>query len=109
MTAQFSNFAEFWPYYLGEHAKPTTRGLHFAGTGAGLSLCAVAIFLGQYWLLLPALIAGYGPAWVGHFFIEKNRPATFRHPLWSLIADFRMFFLFVTGRLGTELRRHGIG
>lgn len=109
MSRNFGSFTEFWPYYLGEHAKRTTRALHFAGTGAGLSLVAVAIALGQYWLLLLALIAGYGPSWVGHFFIEKNCPATFRHPLWSLMADFRMFFLFITGRLGAELRRHGIG
>ncbi len=109
MNETFSNFAEFWPYYLGEHAKPTTRALHFAGTGAGLLLFIFGLVSGNYWLLLAALICGYGPAWVGHFFVEKNRPATFRHPFWSLIADFRMFFFFITGRLGAELRRHGVG
>jgi len=109
MSAGFKSFAEFWPYYLNEHAKPTTRALHFAGTGAGLLLFLFGLISGNYWLLLVALVCGYGPAWVGHFFIEKNRPATFRHPLWSLIADFRMFLFFITGRLGNELRRHGIG
>lgn len=109
MNETFSNFAEFWPYYLGEHAKSTTRALHFAGTGAGLLLFIFGLVSGNYWLLLTALICGYGPAWIGHFFVEKNRPATFRHPLWSLMADFRMFFFFITGRLGAELRRHGIG
>ena len=109
MSEGFKSFAEFWPYYLSEHAKPTTRALHFAGTGAGLLLFLLGLISGNYWLLPVALICGYGPAWIGHFFIEKNRPATFRHPLWSLIADFRMFFFFITGRLGNELRRHGIG
>jgi hypothetical protein len=109
VSDQFRNFAEFWPYYLGEHARPVTRALHFAGTGAGLLLFFSGLISGNYALLLVALICGYGPAWIGHFFIEKNRPATFRHPLWSLIADFRMFFFFITGRLGAELRRHGIG
>ena len=108
MSEGFKNFAEFWPYYLAEHAKPATRGLHFGGTGAGLLLTAAALISGNYWLLLVALICGYGPAWVGHFFVEKNRPATFRHPLWSLAADFRMFLFFITGRLGKELGRHGI-
>ena len=108
MSTGFKNFGEFWPYYLGEHAKPTTRALQFAGTGAGLLLTATALISGQYWLLLVALVCGYGPAWVGHFFVEKNRPATFRHPLWSLAADFRMFFFFITGRLSAELDRHGI-
>jgi hypothetical protein len=109
MSEGFKSFAEFWPYYLSEHAKPTTRALHFAGTGAGLLLFLLGLISGNYWLLPVALICGYGPAWIGHFFVEKNRPATFRHPLWSLIADFRMFFFFITGRLGNELRRHGIG
>lgn len=108
MNKGFQNFAEFWPYYLGEHAKPTTRALHFMGTGAGLLLTTAAFFSGQYSLLLVALLCGYGPAWIGHFFVEKNRPATFRHPLWSLVADFRMFFFFITGRLSAELDRHGI-
>jgi hypothetical protein len=109
MNEGFKSFAEFWPYYLSEHAKPVTRALHFAGTGVGLFLAFVSLISGNYWLLLVALICGYGPAWIGHYFVEKNRPATFRHPLWSLIADFRMFFFFITGRLGAELRRHGIG
>jgi hypothetical protein len=109
MSEGFKSFAEFWPYYLKEHAKPLTRALHFAGTGAGLLLFLLGLISGNSWLLLVAFVCGYGPAWVGHFFIEKNRPATFRHPLWSLIADFRMFFFFITGRLGNELRRHGIG
>ena len=109
MSKGFRNFAEFWPYYLSEHAKPATRALHFAGTGAGLVLLLIALMSGHYWLLLVALVCGYGPAWIGHYFVEKNRPATFRHPLWSLIADFRMFFFFVTGRLGAELRRHRLG
>lgn len=109
MSEGFKSFAEFWPYYLQEHAKPATRALHFAGTGAGLLLAFVALISGNYWLLLAALICGYGPAWIGHFFVEKNRPATFRHPFWSLIADFRMFFFFITGRLGDELRRCGLG
>ena len=108
MSEGFKSFAEFWPYYLREHAKPATRALHFAGTGAGLLLTFVALISGNYCLLLVALICGYGPAWIGHYFVEKNRPATFRHPLWSLIADFRMFFFFITGRLGPELHRLGI-
>ena len=105
MSEGFKSFEDFWPYYLSEHAKPVTRALHFAGTGAGLVLLLVSLISGNYWLLLVALTCGYGPAWVGHFFVEKNRPATFRHPLWSLVADFRMFFFFITGRLGNELRR----
>jgi hypothetical protein len=109
MSEGMKNFAEFWPHYLSEHAKPSTRALHFAGTGSGLLLFSFGIISGIYWLLLVALICGYGPAWVGHFFIEKNRPTTFRHPVWSLMADFRMFLFFITGRLGAELRRHGIG
>ena len=109
MAERFGSFAEFWPYYLGEHAKPVTRGLHFLGTASGLSLLGLFLLRGAGVLLPLALVCGYAPAWIGHFFIEKNRPATFRHPLWSLRGDLRMFFLFMTGRLGKELRRLGLG
>ena len=108
MAQDFRHFGEFWPYYLGEHAKPTTRALHFLGTGSGLCLLALSLASGDFALLPIAVVCGYAPAWIGHFFIEKNRPATFRHPFWSLRGDFRMFFLFLTGRLGQELRRLGI-
>lgn len=108
MTDHIQTYAEFWPYYLGEHAKPETRLMHFAGTGAAIVLVLLAIFTLNPWLILVALVAGYGPAWVGHFFIEKNRPATFTYPLWSLFSDFRMFWCWITGKLGSELKKAGV-
>ena len=104
MTAHRS-FADFWPHYLREHSRPGTRALHFAGTGLVLLLAGAALLSGE-WLLLPAVpLAGYGFAWASHAAVERNRPATFTHPLWSLAADFRMFFLWLTGGLGGELAR----
>jgi hypothetical protein len=101
-------FADFWPFYLREHSKPLTRSLHFAGTSTALAVVAAAAITGRGWLLVAALLAGYGSAWVGHFFIEKNRPATFQHPLWSFAADFKMLGCAITGRLGAELQRAGV-
>lgn len=98
----------FWPFYLGEHSLPTTRWFHFAGTTIALFniVCAVLLLAPQY--LLAALLSGYAFAWVSHFFIEKNRPATFTYPLWSFIADWKMWAMMATGKLNAELEKHRI-
>lgn len=109
MSEHIGTYREFWPYYLREHARPQTRALHYAGTGAAIVLLATAILTANPWLVLVALVAGYGPAWVGHFFVEKNRPATFTYPFWSLISDFRMFWCWLSRSIDGELRKAGVG
>jgi hypothetical protein len=104
-THDFRSFQDFWPYYLAEHSRPATRALHAAGTIASLVLI-VALIATHKWVWLPlALVVGYGAAWIGHFFIEHNRPATFQHPLWSFMGDYKMLALMLTGRLDAELVR----
>ena len=100
-------YAEFWPYYLQEHAVPACRNLHYAGTSLTFVAFALAIFVNVWWLIA-APLAGYAFAWVAHFTIEKNRPATFTYPIWSLISDYRMFFAWITGRLGAHLETAGV-
>lgn len=102
---EIKSFAEFWPFYVAEHSKPMTRALHFAGTAAALTSLAALAANGKWKWLPAALIPGYAAAWVGHFLVEKNRPATFKYPLWSFIADQKMFALMLAGRMEEEVRR----
>jgi thiol-disulfide isomerase/thioredoxin len=102
------SFDEFWPFYLGEHANRYNRSLHFFGTLGAVTLIVTAFITGRWLLVLSAPVWGYGCAWIGHFFIEKNTPATFTYPLWSLRGDIRMFGLMFTGRMTAELQRRGL-
>jgi len=108
MTNRIASFADFWLYYLREHRQPATRALHYIGTSLVVALAIYALLTGKWLLLLAIPVAGYFFAWVGHFGIEKNRPATFTYPLWSLGADFKMWWMWLTGRLGPELQRAGV-
>lgn len=96
---RFASFRDFYPFYLSEHANRTSRRLHFIGSCGVLVLIAVAIVNANAWWLLGALVCGYGFAWIGHFFFEKNRPATFKHPIYSLMGDWVMFWHILTGKV----------
>ena len=102
---RYNSFSEFWPYYLAEHSKPGTRLLHLMGTSIALGTVVVLIVIGKWWLFPLALIPGYGAAWISHFFIEKNKPATFQYPLWSFMGDYKMIWLMLTDRIGAEVKR----
>lgn len=103
-----ARFHDFWPYYLQEHARPATRALHYAGTSLVVTLLASALVTPHWWMALAVPLAGYGFAWAAHGLIERNRPATFRFPLWSLRADFLMWLRFMTGHIRHDLARAGV-
>ncbi|GJP50778.1 hypothetical protein CLOM_g9943 [Closterium sp. NIES-68] len=96
---RIATYTEFWPFYLKEHSKPATRLWHTAGTLAAVACVTSSAVTRNPRFLLLAPVVGYGCAWYSHFFVQRNKPATFRYPLWSLYSDFRMAFLIVTGRL----------
>lgn len=100
MPKRIESFEEFWPYYLQQHRHPISRALHLGGTLLALLCLALAVTLSPLWAL-GAPLGGYGLAWLGHFAFERNRPATFHYPLWSLRADWRMFRRMLAGRLDT--------
>jgi hypothetical protein len=101
------SFAEFWPHYVLAHRQPVTRGFHLIGTLLGWLLVILVIVLRNAWLVAAALVVPYALAWVSHFFVEHNRPATFAHPLWSWLADQKMVALMLVGKMSEEVRRCG--
>lgn len=100
---KYKTLKAFYPYYLLEHQNFVSRVLHFIGTGLFLTALVLAFALPQYWLLAACPVLGYGFAWVGHFFFEKNRPATFTYPAMSLVSDFIMFFHIATFQISKKL------
>lgn len=92
-------FGEFYPFYLGEHSNRTCRRLHFIGTSIGLLCLLHAISTLNFWWLLIGVVQGYAWAWIGHFFFEHNRPATFTYPRWSFIGDWVMWKDILTGKI----------
>jgi len=96
---EYRTFREFYPDYLAEHSKPSTRRLHVLGLTLAIGVIALTLWAGKWWWLLLAPVAGYGLSWIGHFFFERNRPATFKHPLYSFLGDLVMFKDVLTGKL----------
>ncbi|HRN93961.1 MAG TPA: DUF962 domain-containing protein [Chitinophagales bacterium] len=99
----YKSFWEFYPYYLTEHSRPATRTLHFIGTALVIFCFVGAFALSNGWLFFILPFCGYGFAWVGHFFLEKNKPATFQYPLYSLGSDFVMFWHILTGQINKRV------
>ncbi|WP_417487913.1 Mpo1-like protein [Maricaulis sp.] len=105
---EHATFQSFWPFYLQEHAKLWTRTWHFVGSTLAIAVLIYALVTQTWWLLAAVPVSGYFFAWVSHAFVERNKPATFTYPLWSLVADYRMYGCFLTGRLDAELDKAGV-
>ena len=95
---RFRSFREFYPFYLNEHANRTSRRLHFLGTSIACVLLLAALVTPFRWLAAVAILQGYAFAWVGHFFFEHNKPATFKYPAFSLMGDWRLWWEMLTGK-----------
>lgn len=104
----YNTLNEFWPFYLSEHANPVNRRLHFIGSTFSLIFIVMAILSLDAYFLLAALFSGYGFAWIGHFVIEKNRPATFKYPFKSFISDWRMYISILTFQIDKEMEKYSI-
>ena len=96
---KYSSFTDFYPFYLAEHSNRTCRRLHFAGISLGLACFALAVATWNPWWLLAGLLTGYAFAWVGHYFFEHNRPATFTYPFYSFLGDWVMWKDMLSGRI----------
>lgn len=103
--AEFKTFEDFWPFYVREHDNPVNRTLHFIGTTLAVGSLTAGLLTGRRSLMLAAPVLGYGFAWLGHFAVEGNRPATFKYPAWSLRGDFVMWWKIATGAMDAEIER----
>jgi hypothetical protein len=101
---RIQSFEDFWPFYVKEHSNPLNRTLHFIGSSCALG-CLAGAAMGHWYLFPAAAVVGYGFAWVGHFFVEKNKPASFSYPLWSFRADWVMWSKILTRTMDAEVRR----
>ena len=101
---KYQSLSEFYPFYLTEHANTTSRRLHFIGTSLFFAVIIYALIQQNYYLLFLCPVVGYGFAWVGHFFFERNKPATFTYPAYSLASDFIMYWHFITGQLPKKMQ-----
>jgi hypothetical protein len=104
-SERIQGYSEFWDFYVEEHSKSLTRTLHFVGTLLGSVFLVYSIAAGRWYFLPLFLVVGYAFAWFAHFFVEKNRPATFKYPFWSFISDFKMMGYMLTGRMSSEVER----
>ena len=105
MEKRIKKYSEFWEFYVREHSKPLTRLLHFVGTSLGLLLLVWFLATGRYLYIPLCFVVGYGFAWCSHFFVEKNKPATFKYPFWSFISDYKMMAHMLTGTMNREVQR----
>lgn len=99
---RIKTYKEFYNFYLTEHSNKTCRTLHFIGTALVFFIAFFAVYFSRSFLWIFVPLVGYGFAWVGHFYFEKNKPATFKYPLWSLASDFKMFFQILSGKISID-------
>lgn len=104
-NSKIIKYAEFWDFYVSEHANPLNRLLHFVGTSLAIVLLIWFVASGKFLFIPLCFVCGYGFAWAGHFFVEGNKPATFQYPLWSFISDYKMLFYMLTGKMNREVDR----
>lgn len=104
-SEKIKTYSEFWDFYVLEHNQPLTRYLHFVGTSLGLVLLVWFVRRGTWYYFPLCFAVGYAFAWFSHFFVEHNKPATFKYPLWSFVSDYKMVWFMLTGRMNAEVER----
>jgi hypothetical protein len=105
-NGRYQTIREFWPYYVNEHSNPLTRQLHFVGNTNLFVWLLLALVRRSPALLLVAVVSSYAIAWIGHFFVEKNRPATFQYPIWSALCDMWAYYLMWRGKMNAEVEQY---